>query len=333
MRIAIYQFEQLAILDALQRAKARGVNVSVVIDRGHVYTTGISHEGGPRKPRPLVVELVKSGFDLLLLKGQASGIMHNKFLIADGKLLQAGSYNYTEQSETDHFENVFFTDDKGRVRHYLRYFEYMRRHGEAVDFDKLDDILRFGFVADRDSKFPPPPADAESPVRLNGESFPRQMFSPQGGIEEALVRAIDAARATIDIAMFSFYSRTIADALLTAKNRGVRVRLLLDKSQTSLSKLDDWFSWHGFEIKLSLGPDDNRDPLYQKMHNKFAVFDGKMVETGSFNYSPNAEKNSFENSNFFDLPALASRYAAFFERLFQHGFKAPKPRREPTWAV
>lgn len=333
VRIAIYQFEQRAILDALQRAKARGVKVSVVIDRGHVYTTGISHEGGPRKPRPMVVELVKSGFDLLLLKGQASGIMHNKFMIADGKLLQAGSYNYTEQSETDHFENVFFTDDKARVRHYLRYFEYMNRHGEAVDFDKLEDILRFGFVADRDSKFPPPPADAESPVRLNGESFPRQMFSPQGGIEEALVRAIRAAQKSVDIAMFSFYSRTIADALLAAKNRGVKVRLLLDKSQTSLSKLDDWFSWHGFEIKLSLGPDDARDPLYQKMHNKFAVFDGKMVETGSFNYSPNAEKNSFENSNFFDLPALASRYAAFFERLFQHGFKAPKPRREPTWMI
>lgn len=350
LKIALYQFEQQAVFDALKRAKARGVKVLVVLDRGHVYTTGTSHEGGPRKPRPMIVELVKGGFDLLLLKGQSSGIMHNKFFIADEKLLEAGSYNYTDQSESDHFENVFFTQEEGRVQHYLRYFQYMRENAEEVDFDKLEEILTRGEDAGaegdsetevarqaeeggRKSKFPPPPADAESPVKLNGESFPRTIFSPQGGIEEALVRAIDAAKTTIDIAMFSFYSRKIADALLVAKNRGVKVRLLLDKSQTSLSKLDDWFSWHGFEIRLSLGPDDEQDPLYQKMHNKFAVFDGKMVETGSFNYSPNAEKNSFENANFFDVPALAERFAVFFERLFSNGFKAPKPRREPVWKI
>ncbi|MDE2490596.1 MAG: hypothetical protein KGM24_07085, partial [Elusimicrobia bacterium] len=58
---------------------------------------------------------------------------------------------------------------------------------------------------------------------------------------------------------------------------------------------------------------------------------GKVVETGSFNYSPNAEKNSFENSNWFDVPELAARYAAYFERMFSAGFAPRKPRREPQW--
>ncbi|MGH2929099.1 MAG: phospholipase D-like domain-containing protein, partial [Solirubrobacteraceae bacterium] len=165
----------------------------------------------------------------------------------------------------------------------------------------------------------------------NGQEFPRTIFSPQGGIEAALVRAVDASKASIDIAMFSFFSQRIAEALLAAKARGVKVRLVLDKSQASLSSLDDWFAWHGFDMRVIIGPDDTRDPMYQKMHNKFGVFDGKLVESGSFNYSPNAEKNSFENSNWFDLPLMAARYAAYFERMYQQGTAPRKPKREPKW--
>jgi phosphatidylserine/phosphatidylglycerophosphate/cardiolipin synthase-like enzyme len=360
LKISAYQFEQQPVLDALRRAKARGVKVQVVLDRSHVYTTGTSHEGGPRRPRPMVVELVKGGFDLLLLKGQGSGIMHNKFLLVDDELLEGGSYNYTTQSETDHFENVYFTLDAGRVKLYGRYWDYMRENAEAVDMDKLEEILtRTSASAEaeaaeadalaqaeaadveaskrhpdpdgRTSKFPAPPKDDESPVSFNGQKFGRAIFSPQGGIEDALIRAVDAAKATIDIAMFSFYSRRVAEALLAAKNRGVAVRLVLDKSQASLSSLDDWFAWHEFDMRLIVGPDDTRDPLYQKMHNKFGVFDGQLVETGSFNYSPNAEQNSFENSNWFDTPETAARYAAYFARMFAHGVKPRKPKREPVW--
>lgn len=360
VRISIYQFEQQSVLDALRRAKKRGVKVEVVLDRSHVYVTGTSHEGGPRKPRPMVVELVKSGFDLLLLNGQSSGIMHNKFLIIDDELLEGGSYNYTDQSETDHFENVYFTLEKERIALYLRYYKYMRDLAAPVDMDKLEEILNrtadagAGLEAaagsetetadvdvmaskrhpdpdGRTSKFPAPPTDEGAPIEFNGEHFPRAIFSPQGGIEDAVVRAVEAAKESIDIAMFSFFSRRIAEALLAAKGRGVTVRLMLDKSQASLSSLDDWFAWHDFDMRVIVGPDDTRDPLYQKMHNKFGVFDGKLVETGSFNYSPNADQNSFENSNWFGVPEMAVRYAAFFERMFAQGVKPRKPKREPKW--
>ncbi len=350
VKIAIYQFEQQGVLDALLRAKERGIKVAVVLDRGHVYTTGRSHTGGPRKPRPMIVDLVKSGFDLVLLKGQSSGIMHNKFMLVDDKLLQTGSYNYTQQSEDDHFENVVFTLEPGRVKHYLRYWKYMRDHAEPVDWDKLEEILNRTEVSEtedaeiaaaeaaaagdeRKSKFPPPPEDPETPVRLHGESFPRQIFSPQGGIEAALIRAIEAARETVDVAMFSFYSQKIAEALLAAKERGVKVRIALDRSQSALAKLDDWFAWHGFDIRLVSGPDDERDPLYQKMHNKLIIVDGLLLETGSFNYSPNAEKNSFENVNFFDEPGIVARYAAYFAKVFAAGFAPRPPRREPKFTA
>lgn len=348
VKIAIYQFEQQEVLDALQRALKRGVKVQVTLDRSHVYTTGTSHAGGPRKPRPMVVELVKSGFDLMLVRGQNRGIQHNKFLIVDDLFLQAGSYNYTSQSEDDHFESVLFTLDKGRVGLYRRYFNYLRENGEEVDFDKLEEILnrteaapeegdvepeaaRSAADTERDSKFPPPPVDAAAPVKLHGESFARAMFSPQGGIEEALIRAIDAAQTSLEIAMFSFYSRPIAEAVKRAFDRGVKTRVLLDRSQSALSKIDDWLAWHGVDVRLLAGPDDERDPLYQKMHNKFLIVDGLMFEMGSFNYSPNAENNSFENANFVDDAPDVARLVAYFNRMFKLGAPARKPRREPTW--
>lgn len=349
VKIAIYQFEQQEVLDALKAAKKRGVEVQVVLDRSHVYTTGTSHEGGPRKPRPMVVELVKSGFDLRLLRGQNRGIQHNKFLLVDELFLETGSYNYTKQSEDDHFESVAFTTEKGRVGLYRRYFRYLRENGEEVDFDKLEEILnrteagtgaedaelepeaRRSADLERDSKFPRPPVDADAPVKLHGQRFPRVIFSPQGGIEEAVVRAIDAAQVSLEVAMFSFYSRPVAEAIKRALDRGVQARVLLDRSQSALAKLDDWLSYHGVDVRLLSGPDDERDPLYQKMHNKFLIVDGAMAEFGSFNYSPNAENNSFENSNFTDEPSDVARFVAYFNRMFQQAVKSRPPRREPKW--
>ncbi len=40
---------------------------------------------------------------------------------------------------------------------------------------------------------------------------------------------------------------------------------------------------------------------------------------------------SSENSNWFDVPELAARYTAFFERMFHDGVKPRKPKREPKF--
>lgn len=355
LRLALYEFNLDGVLEALRRAKKRGVKIEIVLDRAHVYTTGKSHDrNGPKKPSEPIQALIAEGFDVLLLKGQGSGIQHNKFIIYDDKMVMSGSYNLTVWAERNHYENVTFSMEKPEVADMKAYFAYMRKLAEAVDHDKLDEILSRGasglettepeaarkaadpLPEERDSKFPLPPASKAPPVVHNGESFARYYFSPQGGIEDALIRAIKAAKTTIDIAMFSFYSKPIADALLEAKERGVKVRLALDLSQSKMAKLDDWFAFHGFEIVLLSGPgdpeyDDDADPMFEKMHNKYMVVDGAMLATGSFNYSPNAENNSFEHVKFVDDPMDLARYAEEFARMFARGFKPTPPKKEPAF--
>ena len=354
IRMALYEFTSEPILAALRRAKARGVQIEVVLDRAHIYTSGISHTGEPRKPKAQVVALAKE-FSLKVLHGKSSGVMHNKFFILDDGLVSFGSYNLTDVAEKHHFENLMFSNDAKRVAAYRRYFEYMQGLAPDVDLDKLDEILnrtlesmteaeRTGedsleaepeAEAARRPKFPPPPEDAEQPIRLNGESFPRQLFSPQGHIEETLVRAVKAAKTSIEIAMFSFYSQAIADALVEVRKAHpeVKIRLLMDFSQSKMAKLDEWFVTRGFDVRLLAGPaGDEGDPMFQKMHNKLMIIDGKLLETGSFNYSPNAENNSFENANFVDEPADLAAYSAYFARLWLQGWKAPAPQRKRSAA-
>ena len=56
-------------------------------------------------------------------------------------------------------------------------------------------------------------------------------FSRNGGATEEITKQIDKAENHIDIAMYSFTSEPIAEAIIRAKERGVKVRILMDKQQ------------------------------------------------------------------------------------------------------
>ena len=56
-------------------------------------------------------------------------------------------------------------------------------------------------------------------------------FSPNGGCTDAIVRELDKAQSTVLVQAYSFTSYKIAKALLDAHKRGVKVEIILDKSQ------------------------------------------------------------------------------------------------------
>jgi|GEM_PF-5616149 phosphatidylserine/phosphatidylglycerophosphate/cardiolipin synthase-like enzyme len=313
IRLALYEFNLQEVLEALRRAKNRKADVELILDYGHVYPSG----DGKRTPQ--VHALLDEGFTVYALRGLGkSGIMHNKFGLffdASGKgLLEFGSYNWTDTSERNHFENVQFTDEKPRVAAYERYWEWMK--GQS-----LDAFTDAALVQDEPQEFlPVPPNDATLAVRLNGRLFPRQVFSPLGGLEDAVVAAIEAAEDSIEIAMFSFYSRRVAEALLVAKNKRRKVRIVLDASQSKVMELDAWFLKNGFDVKILAGPDPHGPWRFEKNHNKFMRIDGKFVAAGSANYTTNADQSSYENINFSDDRMTAGFYGAYFDMLYDLGW-------------
>ena len=136
-------------------------------------------------------------------------------------------------------------------------------------------------------------------------------FSPHGGCTDEVVRAIRGARQSVLVQAYSFTSQPIAEALIEAARRGVRVEVILDKSQraerhTSASEL------------LAAGIPVEIDAVHAIAHNKVIVIDGLTVLTGSFNFTQAAEERNAENLLVIEDRRLAAQYAANWHAHWQH---------------
>lgn len=52
------------------------------------------------------------------------------------------------------------------------------------------------------------------------------------------------------------------------------------------------------------------------MHNKFAIFDKKLLFTGSYNWTANAERFNYENAVFISDPAIINQYQKEFDKIW-----------------
>lgn len=152
-------------------------------------------------------------------------------------------------------------------------------------------------------------------VAISSESI-NVYFSPNGGALSAIVREIDGAKGTLDIAMFSFTSREIGDAVLRATQRGVKVRIILDQGQAK-ERFSRYPLFLQANIPVKLLPGGEKKFVKGLMHNKFAVIDGKEVITGSYNWTASAEKLNYENLLIIRSPDLAKKYEDYFEKMWE----------------
>ena len=136
-------------------------------------------------------------------------------------------------------------------------------------------------------------------------------FTPSTRCEDSIVGLINSSGKTIDIAVYSINNNQIVNALKNAHNRGVKLRILTDKLQASskYSKVLDLYLY-GIDVKVN--------SKYKIEHNKFAIFDGNKISTGSFNWTESASQKNSENCVFVkrDKQTINS-YKKRFEELWQ----------------
>lgn len=100
---------------------------------------------------------------------------------------------------------------------------------------------------------------------------------------------------------YSFTSKDIADALIEAKNRGVKVKVLLDKSQRKQKySLLPYIVDAGIPVWI-----DSKPAI---AHNKVMIIDEKEVITGSFNFTDGAQKRNAQNLAFIADTKLAKEF-------------------------
>ena len=136
-------------------------------------------------------------------------------------------------------------------------------------------------------------------------------FSPNGGCTDAIVRELDKAQNTVLVQAYSFTSYKIANGLLDAHKRGVKVEIILDKSQKSDQYSSaDFLANSGMSVKI--------DSEHAIAHNKVMVIDGETVITGSFNFTKAAEENNAENLLVIHDKKLAERYIKNWQEHERH---------------
>ena len=132
-------------------------------------------------------------------------------------------------------------------------------------------------------------------------------FSPKGGCADLAVRTIATARKQILVHAYGFNSPTIAQALIAAHQRGVKVEMLIDKPQ-NISRTRQPLGRSQVGVARTAGI-----PLWVERkvaigHNKVMIIDNKAVITGSYNWTTNAEEKNAENLVVLHDKATVKRY-------------------------
>jgi phosphatidylserine/phosphatidylglycerophosphate/cardiolipin synthase-like enzyme len=130
-------------------------------------------------------------------------------------------------------------------------------------------------------------------VRLLGRKLGRIMetsvhFSPKGGCKDAIVQELAKARKEILVQAYSFTSDPLTNGLVEAKKRGIHVEILLDRS----NEVEKYSEMH---VLLEQGLAPLVDADHPIAHNKIMIIDQKIVITGSFNFTNQAEGENAEN--------------------------------------
>ncbi|HBE88658.1 MAG TPA: hypothetical protein DDW67_05900, partial [Elusimicrobia bacterium] len=295
---AIFSVTMKDIPDAIMSARARGVKTRLIIDEAHVY---------PRMDTQ-IKRMIQDGVEIRTLRGTRSyGVMHNKITIHDGELATVGSYNWTFGATFSSHENTIIARHPIYVDGYKRYFDWMWTHARPLSSGPSPEVPTGGYGA--------PPADPSPVMSLNGQPVPAYVFSPGGGAQEELARLIDACRTSLDAVTYTFSSKPLADAVIRARGRGVRVRFMIDEQRGAEAGLAKYLLDNGVNIKFRGGRNEKG-----AMHSKYVILDGQILQTGSFNWTVNASANSFENMIFVGDPGAVDAYQRNFNWLFAEAY-------------
>lgn len=147
-------------------------------------------------------------------------------------------------------------------------------------------------------------------------------FAPWDDIEGLILDAIGKARRQVLVQAYILTSKPLTGALITARRRGVDVRVLVDAGQlnnTGRARL---------AVMQEAGIRIRAETKYRNAHNKIIVIDAAdadaTVITGSYNFTWSAQNKNAENILIARRNRLlAARYAANWMRHFQEAEAAP----------
>lgn len=274
---AIYGLrEQDAVLEALLRAKKRGVTIKAVVDSD-------AHGKNYYSDTYKLYEHFK------VVSDEKTHIMHNKFFIIDRKTLWSGSANISDTGTGGYnANNAITTDDKKVIALYQEEFDEMfyerkfskKKSKRGYERIKTEDSIISGY------------------------------FSPKSNTyEEGIRELIQSAKKYIYVPIFYLTHKELSHQLIQAKKRGVSVKIIIDASAAG-----NKYSMHkslreeGIQVKV--------ENFGGKMHCKSMVIDDSTIVSGSMNFTKAGNSQNDENTLIIQNSSLAIKYKNYFLELW-----------------
>lgn len=126
-------------------------------------------------------------------------------------------------------------------------------------------------------------------------------FSPEGQCEKLALHAIKSAQQEILVQAYSFTSTPIANALIDASNKGIKIAILFDRSQLKAP-------YSQIHRLTKAGIKTKVDDVQGIAHNKTIIVDSARLVTGSYNFSAAANTKNAENMLYINDENLAMIY-------------------------
>jgi phosphatidylserine/phosphatidylglycerophosphate/cardiolipin synthase-like enzyme len=288
--VTSFDLNMPALVNALADAEKRGVKVRVVYDGTNGSLDVNNAASGNQSFEAIkVLGAAKVG---LVNGGRSSGLMHDKMVIIDSKILYMGSWNLSYNDSYRNNNNLLRITDSRLIANY------------QAKFNELFVDKRFGTHAQVQAPNPS--------MTIDGVAV-ENYFAPEDGVMAKLVALVQGAHQSVHYMIFTFTHKDLSDAMIARSKAGLDVEGVIEDRGASQGALVPLFC-----AKLPVKVDGNK----YTMHHKVIILDGNTLVTGSFNFTQSADKENDDNLIVIHSAAVAAAYEQEFQKIYGQG-KAP----------
>ena len=152
------------------------------------------------------------------------------------------------------------------------------------------------------------------------------LYAPGTNLERSELAQLETATRSVDVAMYSFTDRELAEELATLAHRGVRIRVYRDRDQFSQEMQSG--GPPTTSILLAAGIEVRVKGARDLMHLKSYAVDGRLLRSGSANWSPTGLKRQDNDVLYETSPEAVERFGRKFEKCGRKRATRPPPPGE-----
>lgn len=144
-------------------------------------------------------------------------------------------------------------------------------------------------------------------------------LSPSEDIFEFVSEQLNQAEKSINVCVFIFDYKPLADLLIEAQKKGIEIRVITDFRSVTLPMRDAYERYNeslvGYLMKNDIKVAVYKGKNKAIMHNKFVIIDGIKIMIGSYNFQKEAQPINQENLLITSDSSIIQKLIPYFETL------------------